>query len=111
TTAQAGYASRNQKPLPSERNTAGPPVAFVGYAVGGAGISRNCENGNIGGSTSLEDVSRDRTDGNQSPKAQNTREQNRGLIGTALRSRRAQPFHLLPCSKLCRGRKFSNEYN
>jgi hypothetical protein len=45
TTAPAGYASGNQKPFPSERHTAGPPVAFVGYAVGGVGISRDCEDG------------------------------------------------------------------
>ena len=93
------------KALPSERNTAGPPVAFVSYAVGGAGISRNCENGNIGGSASPENAGPARTDSKQSPKAQNTGRQSRGLIGNALR---INAFHLLPCSKLCRGRKFPN---
>ena len=45
TAAPVGHASRNQKPFPAERNTAGPPVAFVSYAVGGVGISRDCEDG------------------------------------------------------------------
>jgi len=45
-TAQSRSRFAKSKAIsPSERNTAGPPVAFVSYAVGGGSISRNCENG------------------------------------------------------------------